>query len=199
MTTKNKIIVLLFLCLVLTIICAATVKEEEIKDASLIRFHVIANSDSAWDQAVKLKVRDAVLDEINSALNSAASKEEAAAILNEKSEEIVATANKVLAAEGFSYTATAKLGTSVFPTKTYGSITLPAGKYNAYRIILGEGHGKNWWCVLYPPLCFVDISDDVSVAVTTDESGGETPSIVPAAGQPYEIKIKSKLLEFLNQ
>ncbi|HMM05350.1 MAG TPA: stage II sporulation protein R [Clostridiales bacterium] len=199
MNTKKKILILLLLCLVLTLVCAASINGSRIKDASLIRFHVIANSDSVCDQAVKLKVRDAVLEQVNDALSKAASKEEAAAILSSKSDAIIDTANAVLTAEGFSYTATAKLGTSVFPTKTYGSITLPAGKYNAYRIILGEGKGKNWWCVLYPPLCFVDITDDVSVAVTRDETGGETPDVVPAAGQPYEIKIKSKFLEFLGQ
>lgn len=199
MNTKNKILILLLLCAVLSVVCAMTANEEKIADASLIRFHVIANSDSVYDQAVKLKVRDAVLDQINDSLASATSKEEAAAILSEENEAIIATANEVLAAEGVSYQATAKLGTSVFPTKTYGNLTLPAGKYNAYRIILGEGKGKNWWCVLYPPLCFVDITDDVSVAVTTDETGSETPEIIPASGQPYEIKIKSKLLEFLQQ
>ncbi len=199
MNTKKKILVLLFLCLVLTVVCAASINGNRIKDNSLIRFHVIANSDSVCDQAVKLKVRDAVLDQVNTALSEAASKEEAAAILNAESDAIIDTANAVLTAEGFSYTTTAKLGTSVFPTKTYGSITLPAGKYNAYRIILGEGKGKNWWCVLYPPLCFVDLTDDVSVAVTSGETDNETPDIVPAAGQPYEIKIKSKLLEFFDQ
>lgn len=199
MDTKKKILILLLLCLVLTLVCAASINNAQMKDASLIRFHVIANSDSVCDQAVKLDVRDAVLDQVNAALSEATSKEEAAAILSAKSDAIIDTANTVLAAEGFSYTATAKLGTSVFPTKTYGSITLPAGKYNAYRIILGEGKGKNWWCVLYPPLCFVDITDEVSVAVTRDETGGETPDIVPAAGQPYEIKVKSKFLEFLSQ
>ncbi len=198
MNTKRKILVLLLLCVVLTVVCAATMNRTRVKDDSLIRFHVIANSDSVCDQTVKLKVRDAVLDQVNAALTEAASKEEAEAILREESDAIIDTANEVLCAEGFSYTATAKLGTSVFPTKTYGNITLPAGKYNAYRIILGEGKGKNWWCVLYPPLCFVDITDDVSVAVTRDETGGETPDIVPAAGQPYEIKFKSKLLEFFD-
>jgi stage II sporulation protein R len=175
-----------------------TANEAKVTDASLIRFHVIANSDSVYDQAVKLKVRDAVLDQINDSLAEAASKEEAAGILSKESDAIIETANEVLRTEGVSYRATAKLGTSVFPTKTYGNLTLPAGKYNAYRIILGEGKGKNWWCVLYPPLCFVDITDDVAVAVTTDETGGETDEIVPAAGQPFEIKIKSKLLEFLK-
>lgn len=199
MNTKKKILMLLFLCLILTLVGAGAANGNRLKDASLIRFHVIANSDSVCDQAVKLKVRDAVLDQINDALSKAASKEEAAAILNAKNDALMETANAVLAAEGFSYRAEAKLETSLFPTKTYGNLTLPAGKYNAYRIILGEGKGKNWWCVLYPPLCFVDITDEVSVAVTMDQSGGETPDIVAAAGQPYEIKIKSKFLEFLNQ
>lgn len=200
MDTKKKIFVLLLLCAVVALVLDIEAEMDKVRDDSLIRFHVIANSDTLFDQSVKLKVRDAVIDEINGDLAGAASVQEAGAILKEETPSILKTADAVLAAEGCDYSAAASLGTNVFPTKSYGDLTLPAGKYNAYRIVLGDGRGKNWWCVLYPPLCFVDVTDDVAVAVTTTEDGQKQENgIVAAGGQPYQLKIKSKLLEFLSE
>ena len=90
------------------------------------------------------------------------------------------------------------MGTSLFPTKSYGDLTLAAGKYKACRIILGDGRGKNWWCVLYPPLCFVDIRDDTAVAVVTTEKSEENRDIFAAGGSLYQVRVKSKLLELLQ-
>ena len=198
METKGKILTLLLICSAMFLLTAFVAADEAVADDSLIRFHVIANSDTLYDQSIKLKVRDAVIEKVNYVLNSAKNEKEAEQLLERHSKEILETANNILTKENCGYTATAKLGTSIFPTKTYGNITLPAGKYNAYKIILGEGKGKNWWCVLYPPLCFVDINDDTAVAVTEKtEDLRKEEDIFAVNGNLYQIKIKSKLLEYL--
>ncbi len=198
MKTKGKILTLLLICSAMFLLTAFVAADEAVADDSLIRFHVIANSDTLYDQSIKLKVRDAVIEKVNHVLDSARNEKEAEQLLERHSEEILETANNILTKENCGYTATAKLGTSIFPTKTYGKITLPAGKYKAYKIILGEGKGKNWWCVLYPPLCFVDINDDTAVAVTEKtEDLRKEEDIFAVNGNLYQIKIKSKLLEYL--
>ncbi len=198
MKTKGKILTLLLICSAMFLLTAFVAADETVADDSLIRFHVIANSDTLYDQSIKLKVRDAVIEKVNHVLDSARNEKEAEQLLERHSEEILETANNILTKENCGYTATAKLGTSIFPTKTYGKITLPAGKYKAYKIILGEGKGKNWWCVLYPPLCFVDINDDTAVAVTEKtEDLRKEEDIFAVNGNLYQIKIKSKLLEYL--
>ena len=198
METKGKILTLLLICSAMFLLTAFVAADEAVADDSLIRFHVIANSDTLYDQSIKLKVRDAVIEKVNYVLNSAKNEKEAEQLLERHSKEILETANNILTKENCGYTATAKLGTSIFPTKTYGKITLPAGKYKAYKIILGEGKGKNWWCVLYPPLCFVDINDDTAVAVTEKtEDLRKEEDVFAVNGNLYQIKIKSKLLEYL--
>ncbi|MCX7951011.1 MAG: stage II sporulation protein R [Clostridiales bacterium] len=135
----------------------------------LIRFHVIANSDSKEDQNVKLKVRDAVLKEIGPKLQKAKSKEEAIEIINRNIDKIVDISNKTLNKNGFKYTSKATIGTYKFPIKNYGDITLQEGEYTALRIVLGEGGGKNWWCVMFPPLCFIDITKGLTTENTQKE------------------------------
>ena len=162
---------------------------------SLIRFHVIANSDSETDQAVKLKVRDAVLAHYAKELEACANYQEAYNYLSAHSEELAEIARQTLSQHGFTYGARVELGTDVFPTKSYGDLTLAAGEYQAVKIVLGSGEGKNWWCVMFPPLCFVDISQNVGIAKfvepDTDISGG----VVPANSGITEVEVKSKLAE----
>ena len=124
----------------------------------LIRFHVIANSDSEGDQAVKLKVRDEVLRYISPRLKEAKSIDESREIIKNEDENLIKIAKKTLIENGYDYKLESTLSKEYFPVKTYGNITLPQGKYEAYRIIIGEGQGHNWWCVMFPPLCFVDVS-----------------------------------------
>ncbi len=197
MSRKGKCFILIALCAVLTVLCFAIEEYEAVADENLIRFHVIANSDTVYDQNIKLKVRDRVIAAVNTLLEDAEDVEDANRILQEHQTQITDTANDVLKKENCGYTAAVSLGTSLFPTKTYGDLTLAAGKYNACRVILGEGHGKNWWCVLYPPLCFVDIHDDTAVAVTTTEKAEENKDIFAVNGNLYQVRVKSKLLEFL--
>jgi len=125
---------------------------------NLIRLHVVANSDSPPDQAVKLKVRDAVLDYLTPYLLTARNRSEARAIVIKHYAAIENVARQTLAGAGLTYEPRLELGRFTFPTKTYGSLTLPAGEYDALRITLGRGEGANWWCVLFPPLCLLDIA-----------------------------------------
>ncbi len=130
---------------------------EEIAE-KLIRFHVIANSDGEADQSLKLKVRDEVLKYIQPILKESESVEQSRKILNEKNHEILKIAEKVIKDNGYDYKVESTLSNEYFPVKTYGNITLPQGQYEAYRIIIGNGEGQNWWCVMFPPICFVDIT-----------------------------------------
>ncbi len=120
----------------------------------ILRFHVIANSDSKEDQRVKLLVRDAVGNLMEERLLGAKNLEESRKIVEKNLDEIVQTATDTLADAGYEYGATASLEVTEFPEKTYGSYTFPAGEYEALRVVLGKGEGHNWWCVLYPNLCF---------------------------------------------
>lgn len=124
----------------------------------LIRFHVIANSDSKEDQSLKLKIRDKILAYISPKLKVSSSLDESRKILKENDEEVKKIALKVIKDNGYDYSVSTTFGREDFPVKTYGNITLPQGNYEAYRVIIGSGKGKNWWCVMFPPLCFVDIT-----------------------------------------
>ena len=128
----------------------------------LIRFHVIANSDSPDDQSVKLRVRDEVLKEIGSKLEYSKSKRESSDIINNNILDIKTVAQSELIKNGKDYNVAVSLVKSSFPAKMYSNITLPAGEYDALKIVLGKGDGKNWWCVMFPPLCFIDITRGVT-------------------------------------
>jgi stage II sporulation protein R len=145
----------------------------DVKEAlsnKLIRFHVIANSDSVEDQTLKLKVRDSVLEYISPKLKKSNSIEESRAIIKKEDKGIRDLALKVIKANGFDYKIDTTLSRENFPVKSYGSITLPQGEYEAYRILIGNGKGQNWWCVMFPPLCFVDITkSDTSNKETENE------------------------------
>ena len=132
-----------------------TLNYDEIKD-KLIRFHVIANSDSDEDQAVKLLVRDEVIDYINLQLKDATGIDEARDILKDNIEEVNNIAVNILRENGFDYEANTMISNENFPDKVYGDYLFPQGNYEAFRIIIGNGEGHNWWCVMFPPLCFVD-------------------------------------------
>ena len=121
---------------------------------NILRFHVIANSNTAQDQALKLKVRDAVGCKISELADKSESAEETAEIVAKYSDEIIETARQCIKQEGYGYGVRIEIGEFYFPTKHYSKMSLPAGDYEAVRIIIGEGLGENWWCVLFPPLCF---------------------------------------------
>ncbi|MCL4426017.1 MAG: stage II sporulation protein R [Firmicutes bacterium] len=125
---------------------------------NLIRLHIIANSDSQQDQEVKLQVRDAVLEYLTPYLKDVSNREEARSIVIAHYRQIEEIAQATLRQAGFQYGTHLEVGRFPFPTRTYGDVTLPAGDYQALRVILGSGTGANWWCVLFPPLCLLDLT-----------------------------------------
>lgn len=122
----------------------------------ILRFHVIADSDSPEDQAVKLRVRDAVTALLEEPLAQAESLEETERIVEGYLDKIEETADAVLRENGFTCRAEAELSDTWFPRKSYGELTFPAGNYRALRVRIGRAAGQNWWCVLFPNLCFID-------------------------------------------
>lgn len=122
----------------------------------ILRFHVIANSDSEEDQALKMKVKEEVVKYVSTLTSCGEDLESTEYILGLYLEEIKEVAEQVIRKEGYTYEAKVELTESYFPIKTYGDAVFPAGIYDALKIQIGEAQGKNWWCVLYPNLCFVD-------------------------------------------
>ncbi len=122
----------------------------------ILRFHVLANSDSEEDQALKLKVKASVLEYLEETLPEDAGLEETKTFIENHEGEIHKIASSVISEEGYDYPVSLYLEPWYFPTKSYGDLTFPCGTYEAFRVVIGEGNGKNWWCVLYPSLCFVD-------------------------------------------
>ncbi len=124
----------------------------------VLRLHIIADSNLDADQEVKLAVRDAVITYLKPYLEDVTTKQEAIKIINAHLSELNDTANQILSSQGFSYTANAGIERVYFPIKLYGDLVLPAGEYDAIRILLGSASGKNWWCLVFPQLCFVDVT-----------------------------------------
>lgn len=136
---------------------------EDIRGTSLsedvLRLHVIANSDDPSDQQLKLEVKDQVVAQMRELLADACSAEEAREIAIREVPAIKNNAEQTIASRGYDYPVEVEVGLHEFPTKSYGNLVFPAGEYQAVRVIIGEGQGKNWWCVLFPPLCMVSSSD----------------------------------------
>lgn len=162
----------------------------------ILRFHVVANSDSEEDQALKLRVRDALLTVLKQ--SGAGSRDDAETYIRQHTDELVRCAEAVIAEAGFSSPVRLSLGERYFPTKSYGDLTFPCGTYEALQVTIGDGAGKNWWCVLYPPLCFVD----VTTGVVPDESREELQEVLTdedyagLAGQSCEVQFRFRLLEW---
>ncbi|MBO4937404.1 MAG: stage II sporulation protein R [Oscillospiraceae bacterium] len=147
---------LLAVCLVW---CGTLIADRQRLREELIRLHVVAASDCDEDQALKLRVRDAVVENLNAALADVTDAEQAKAYLRENLPKIESLANRVLAEAGCSDTVHVSLAVEEFATRVYETFTLPAGIYQALRIVIGEGEGHNWWCVVFPSLCVPATSD----------------------------------------
>lgn len=169
---------------------------------SVFRLHVIANSDSDEDQALKLKVRDSLLEYMNSLCSSTSSKEEAMRIANEHIDDFTKIAQDVIAQNGYNYSVDVSVGSCDFPTKEYGDVALPAGTYDALRVKIGSASGHNWWCVMFPPLCFVDVSSgivpDESKEILHDTMSDEEYDLVTSSDSDSELTFKFKLVEFFE-
>lgn len=140
----------------------------DIKD-KIIRLHVVANSDSPEDQAIKLHIRDAIIKELEPKLENLKNQEEVKNLISANMDNLIAAAEEEMARLGKSFPIDIELGTYEFPTKVYGDLSFPAGSYQALNVKIGEAQGKNWWCVMFPPLCFVDIAQGVISEKTLEE------------------------------
>ena len=170
----------------------------------LIRFHVIANSDDKIDQGLKLKVRDSVLKYISPKLKGCKNIEDSRKVINDEDKNIIKISERIIKENGFKYSVDTSLSRENFPVKTYGNITLPQGKYEAYRIILGTGAGQNWWCVMFPPLCFVDITKgDISFQKTENEMRSvlseDEYELIDNTVRDKKIIVKFKLAEIFSK
>ena len=202
---KVKSGIILFLLLILYIfICANSYVQavsSNISD-SVFRLHVIANSDSSEDQNLKYKVRDRLLDYMNTLCTNITSKEEAIETVQNHKEEFKNVALEVIHEEGFDYSVNINIGNFEFPTKTYGDIALPAGMYDALRVEIGSATGQNWWCVMFPSLCFIDISSGIveedSKALLEENLSEEAYTIVSDNSNTV-VKFKFKILEFFGK
>ncbi|MBQ6876918.1 MAG: stage II sporulation protein R [Oscillospiraceae bacterium] len=159
----------------------------EIRSETL-RLHIIANSDSEEDQNLKIKVRDAVLEATGELFAEVTGKTEAVAAAEYSADDIKAIAEKTIAEEGFDYSVQVELTETWFETRSYEGFTLPAGDYDAVRIIIGAGEGKNWWCVMYPALCIPGAEEDF-------EKYGSNVEFIEGTG----IEIRFKLIELIEK
>lgn len=192
------LILLLFLYTTINAISYVEAVSTDISD-SVFRLHVIANSDSNEDQSLKYKVRDNLLKYMNNICSDCSSKQEAIDLVTEHQEEFKQVALATIKKEGYSYNVKINIGNFEFPTKQYGDISLPAGYYDALRVEIGEAKGRNWWCVMFPSLCFIDVSS----GIVPEESKEELQNIL--SDEEYSIisdnsdngiKLKFKLIEF---
>lgn len=169
--------------------------------SSVFRLHVIANSDSAEDQNLKYLVRDALIDYMNSVSKNSNSKDEAISIAYQHKSDFYKIAKKVINDNGYDYNVNISIGNFAFPTKNYGDVSLPAGYYDALKVEIGNASGQNWWCVMFPPLCFVDISTGIvpedSKETIKDSLHTEEYNLINNA-QTADVKFKFKLLEFFQ-
>jgi stage II sporulation protein R len=181
----------------------------------IIRLHVKANSDTEEDQALKLKVRDRILKETAPLLEKSESIEETRAIVKENLDNIKSIAEEVIKEEGKDYPVEVYFGMENFPTRKYGEMVLPAGEYEALLVTIGEGKGQNWWCVMFPPLCFVEMTHGIaanteeSLDIVTDDKDEDLDSVPVNANVDEDLNIfpdnrpplilKSKILELLEK
>ncbi|MCI8329595.1 MAG: stage II sporulation protein R [Oscillibacter sp.] len=165
---------------------------QELSDR-VVRLHVLANSDSEEDQALKLKVRDRILAYTEPILAGSADRREAEALLRGRLLEMERIAVEEIRANGYDYRVSVRLEDASFPTREYEGFTLPAGKYLALRIVIGEGAGRNWWCVVFPPLCAAAAEEVPETALAAGLSPGQV-GLITEENEGYVLK--SKLVEF---
>lgn len=170
MHKKVYIFVPIFLIfVVLFTVLTPTVAMSESVSQKVFRLHILANSDSKEDQELKLKVRNRVLEETEELYKNCNSVEDAIKATNENKDYIEDIAQKAVAYYGYNYNVGVEIGKNYFNTRQYDSFTLPAGQYNCLRIIIGEGKGHNWWCVMFPSVCVNGCTEDLSKALSDEE------------------------------
>ena len=162
----------------------------------VVRLHILANSDSEYDQAIKLRVRDALLETNALILTSGVNTENAPIYFQKSKEDLQRTAQKVLKENGVDYKAVITLEKEYYETREYGELTFPPGEYTSLKVVLGEGEGHNWWCVMFPPLC-VPAADDIEVKNNTEDYLTVSGNRIVNGGKKYVMKFK--LLEVFEE
>ena len=173
---------------------------------SVFRLHIIANSDSSEDQELKLKVRDNIINYMNTLTSSSSDKKDVISMVNNHLDSFKEIALNTIKENGYNYDVNIEIGNFHFPTKSYGDISFPAGNYDALKIEIGDAIGQNWWCVLFPPLCFVNSSTGVvpddSKNTLKENINSESYEIISEGNNSNDntsdIKIKFKIIEFFN-
>jgi len=169
---------------------------------SVVRLHIVANSDSGLDQELKLKVRDRILNDTSHIFEKANSPYDAFNLADKNREYIKEVAKDELRKYGSLYDVSVKTGMFPFPTKVYGNIALPSGKYNAVRIEIGEGAGENWWCVMYPPLCFTEgilvAPDSATEKLKASLSPADYDLVTQNPSSKIPVEIKFKVVEIFQ-
>ena len=173
---------------------------------SVFRLHIIANSDSSADQELKLKVRDKIIEYMNTLTSNSSDKKDVISIVNNHLDPFKEIALNTIKENGYNYDVNIEIGNFHFPTKSYGDISFPAGNYDALKIEIGDAIGQNWWCVLFPPLCFVNSSTGVvpddSKNTLKKNINSESYEIISEGNNSNDntsdIKIKFKIIEFFN-
>jgi len=169
--------------------CQAMRHETAYTTANLVRLHIVANSDDPSDQAIKIMVRDRVIDKFSPALSAARTAEDAERIIRDNLDLIEEEARQAVRSGGRSYGVRAVLGRFQFPPRVYGQMVLPEGEYRALRVVLGDGKGQNWWCVMFPPLCFVDAAQG---------NGPDVRAVAVEGPRPQRPQVKLLVAEWLK-
>ena len=205
--TKNfkigRFFILMFLLIIYILVSAISYSQaicENIAD-NVFRLHVIANSDSTEDQNLKLLVRDEILKYMNCISKNISSKEELMNVAYENLSVLEEIAKETIVENGYDYDVSLEIGNFSFPTKNYGDITLPPGYYDALRIKIGKADGQNWWCVMFPPLCFVDVTTGVvpedSKQTLKDNLSAEEFDLI-SSNSDSSTQFKFKIVEVLQ-
>ncbi len=193
MKFRHKLTVLTAVSLAVGL-CATAVwgahRTQERLAEKLIRLHVIANSDSEADQALKIQVRDAILREAEEILTVCADLDEAEEQLGAALERMAAAAEETVARAGYAYPVSAALSFERYPTREYASFKLPAGRYLSLRITIGAGEGRNWWCVVFPPLCSAATTEEFSQTAQAAGLTVEELALLTEESQGYVVRFK---------
>ena len=198
----KKIMKRVSICLAVAVLIWAggLICDRKTLNEELIRLHVVANSDSEEDQAIKMRVRDAVVESLKETMSDIADVEEAKTYIRENLPKIQSVANQVLSSAGVEADAVVTLGKEVFDTRHYDTFSLPAGVYESLRIIIGEGQGHNWWCVVFPSLCIPATSagfEEVAAGAGFDED--LTAALEEESGYEIRFFLLDKLGELENK
>lgn len=207
---KTIILSSIIIGFILTVVITTTAKGYSINIQNsiakeIIRFHVLANSDSLEDQALKLKVKNGIINMLSNELDNSKSKSETKEMLIKNIPNIKERALEIIKENGYNYPVSVSISNSYFPTKVYGDVSLPAGEYEALKIEIGNAKGQNWWCVMFPPLCFVDVNveeipekdKNLFKDILTEEE--YTLISKEENKDKVNVKIKFKIVEFFNK